>query len=187
LLPSLIRAFSRKHPHVDIDLKITNRVLDLLEEGIDLAIRGGKLKDSGLIAKRFDLGHFALWASPSYLKKRPKLTRPEDLGPHDCLKFSLFNQQAYELTNGKETVHVPVTGRFAADDFQVLRSLAALGEGITFLPSFLCTEQEKENKLVRVFPGWRGNAVTVSLVYPAQRFVSPKVRAFIAVAEETLR
>jgi DNA-binding transcriptional LysR family regulator len=187
VLPSLIRAFSSKHPHVEIDLKITNRVLDLLEEGIDLAIRAGKLKDSGLIAKRFDLGHFALWASPSYLKNRPKLTRPEDLAQHDCLEFSLFTNQIFELTNGREKVKVRPSGRCAADDFEVLRSLAALGEGITFLPSFLCAEQEKENKLARVLPDWRGEAVTVSLVYPAQRFVSPKVRAFVALAEKMLR
>jgi DNA-binding transcriptional LysR family regulator len=187
LLPSLVRVFSRKHPHVEIDLRITNRVLDLLEEGIDLAIRGGKLKDSRLIAKRFSLGHFALWASPSYLKTKPKLTRPEDLGQHDCLKFSLFKNEAFELTDGKEKFTIPPSGRFMADDFEVLRSLAALGEGITFLPSFLCAEHEKEKKLVRVLPDWRGDAVTVSLVYPAQRFVSAKVRAFIAVTEEMLR
>jgi DNA-binding transcriptional LysR family regulator len=187
LLPALVRAFSRRHPEVEVDLMITNRILDLVEEGIDLALRGGKLKDSGLIARRFALGHFALWASPSYLKKRPKLARPEDLRAHDCLKFSLFKNEAFELTKGKESVKVPVSGRFLADDFEVLRSLAALGEGITFLPSFLCAEQEQQKRLVRVLPQWRGDAVTVSLVYPAQRFVPPKVRAFIALAEETLR
>jgi DNA-binding transcriptional LysR family regulator len=187
LLPSLVRAFSKKHPQVQIDLRITNRVLDLVEERIDLAIRAGKLKDSRLIARRFSLGDFALWASPSFLRTRPKVSRPEDLARHECLRFSMFKSDAFELTNGKEKVKVPVSGRFIADDFEVLRSLAALGEGITFLPSFLCAEQEKEHKLARVLPHWRGGAVTVSLVYPAQRFVSPKVRAFIAVAEEMLK
>jgi DNA-binding transcriptional LysR family regulator len=166
---------------------ITNRVLDLVAEGIDLAIRAGRLQDSGLIAKKFALGHFALWASPSYLKKRPKLSRPEELTRHNCLRFSLFKNEAFELANGRESVKIPVSGRFIADDFEVLRSLAALGEGVTFLPSFLCAEEAKQKRLVRVLPQWHGEAVTVSLVYPAQRFVSPKVRAFIALAEEMLR
>jgi DNA-binding transcriptional LysR family regulator len=86
-----------------------------------------------------------------------------------------------------EKVQVAVSGRFTADDFEVPRSLAALDGGITFLLTFLCAEYEKEQKLIRVLPRWHGDAVTVSLVYPAQRFVSPKVRAFIAVAEGVLR
>jgi DNA-binding transcriptional LysR family regulator len=84
-------------------------------------------------------------------------------------------------------LNVPVAGTSIADDFETLRSLAILGEGMAFLPSFLCAEEIKQDQLVRVLPQWRGDRVTVSLVYPAQRFVSPKVRAFIAVAEEFLK
>jgi DNA-binding transcriptional LysR family regulator len=83
-------------------------------------------------------------------------------------------------------LNVPVTGTSIADDFETLRSLATLGAGLAFLPSFLCAEEAKQNDLVRVLPQWRGDRVTVSLVYPAQRFVPAKVRAFIAVAENIL-
>jgi DNA-binding transcriptional LysR family regulator len=170
-----------------VDLIVTNRLLDLVAEGIDLAIRAGKLKDSTLIAKRFSVGHFALWASPSYLQKHPAPSQPRELKQHDCLRFSIFKDNVFELTNGKENLRIAVSGRLLADDFEVLRSLAVLGEGIAFLPSFLCAEEIKHNKLVRVLPDWHGETVTFSLVYPAQRFVAPKVRAFISVAEELLK
>ena len=187
LLPALVRGFLKKYPQMAVDLIVTNRLLDLVAEGIDLAIRAGKLKDSTLIAKRFSVGHFALWASPSYLQKHPAPSQPRELKQHDCLRFSIFKDNVFELTNGKENLRIAVSGRLLADDFEVLRSLAVLGEGIAFLPSFLCTEEIKQNKLVRVLPDWHGETVTFSLVYPAQRFVAPKVRAFISVAEELLK
>ena len=75
-------------------------------------------------------------------------------------------------------------GRLRADDFEALKAFALLGEGIVYLPSFMCAEEVKQSRLQRVLPDWHGTATTFSLVYPAQRFVSPKVRAFITVAEK---
>ena len=184
LLPALVHAFLKKHTRMEVEVVVTNRVLDLIEDGIDLAIRAGPLQDSSLIAKRFDLGYFELWASPDYLRKHGAPRHPKELTQHDCLRFSRFKSEGFRLTNGKETLNVPVTGTSIADDFETLRSLATLGAGLAFLPSFLCAEEAKQNDLVRVLPQWRGDRVTVSLVYPAQRFVPAKVRAFIAVAEK---
>ena len=78
-------------------------------------------------------------------------------------------------------------GRLRADDFEALKAFALLGEGIVYLPSFMCAEEVKQSRLQRVLPDWHGTATIFSLVYPAQRFVSPKVRAFIAVAERVLK
>ena len=78
-------------------------------------------------------------------------------------------------------------GRLRADDFEALKAFALVGEGIAYLPSFMCDEEVKQHRLQRVLPDWHGAAVIFSLVYPAQRFVSPKVRAFIAVAEKVLK
>jgi DNA-binding transcriptional LysR family regulator len=187
LLPALIHAFLKNHTRMELEVVVTNRVLDLIVDGIDLAIRAGPLKDSSLIAKRFDLGYFGLWASPDYLMNHGAPRHPKELTEHNCLRFSRFKDDGFRLTNGKENLKVRVTGTSTADDFETLRSLATLGEGLAFLPSFLCAEEAKQNDLVRVLPQWRGERVTVSLVYPAQRFVPPKVRAFIAVAEELLK
>lgn len=187
VLPAVIRAYLQKHTQMTVDLIVTNRVVDLVTEGVDLAIRAGKLKDSGLIARRFALGHFALWASPAYVKNHPAPSHPKELSRHNFLQFSLFKSRPLELTNGRENVKTAVSGRLLADDFEVLKSCAVLGEGIAFLPSLLCGEEQTQNKLVKILPDWHGDSVTFSLVYPAQRFVSSKIRAFITVAEEMLK
>jgi DNA-binding transcriptional LysR family regulator len=187
IVPALVHSFLEAYSRMDVELVITNRRLDLIDEGIDLAIRAGELKDSGLIARRFELGHFGLWASPDYLAGRADPRHPKDLAQHRGLQFSQFKTSGIRLTNGKETVNVMVEGRLVADDFETLRALAVLGEGVAFLPSFLCAEEKKQEKLVRVLPQWRGDKVSLSLVYPGQRFVPAKVRAFIAVAEELFK
>jgi DNA-binding transcriptional LysR family regulator len=184
LLPALVHAFLKKHPRMEVELIVTNRVLDLVVDGIDLAIRAGPLKDSSLIAKRFDLGDFGLWASPEYLTRHAAPRHPKELAQHNCLRFYRFKDDGFRLGHGRENFHIGVSGQLVADDFETLRSLAILGEGIAFLPSFLCSEDTKQDKLTRVLPQWRGDKVSLSLVYPAQRFVPTKVRAFIAAAEE---
>lgn len=187
LLPALVHGFLQKHPQLEVELIVTNRVLDLVVEGIDLAIRAGPLKDSSLIAKSFDLGYFGLWASPAYLTEHAAPRHPKELAQHNCLRFSRFKHEGFRLSNGRENVNIPVSGTSTADDFETLRSLAVFGAGIAFLPSFLCAEETKQDTLVRLLPQWRGDRVSISLVYPAQRFVPAKVRAFIAVTEEYLK
>ena len=184
LLPALVHAFLKKHPRMEVELIVTSRVLDLVVDGIDLAIRAGPLKDSSLIAKKFDLGDFGLWASPDYLTRHAAPRHPKELAQHNCLRFSRFKDDGFRLTHGRENFHIAVSGQLVADDFETLRSLAILGEGIAFLPSFLCSEDTKQDKLTRVLPQWRGDKVSLSLVYPAQRFVPTKVRDLSRVADE---
>ncbi|HEX7233548.1 MAG TPA: LysR family transcriptional regulator [Candidatus Binatia bacterium] len=183
-LPPLLDLLMKRHPGIDIDLVITSRVADLVAENIDIAVRAGPLKDSGLIARRFVLGQFGLWASPGYLKKHSIPKSPDDLSRHDFLRFAPFTGRKLQLSNGREQAILTLPGRITADDFETLRSLAVLGWGIALLPSFLCAEEAKERRLVSVLPDWRGESVTISIVYPAQRFVAPKIRAFITAAEE---
>jgi len=183
-LPPVLDVLMKRHPAIKIDLIITNRLVDLVAENIDVAVRAGPLKDSGLIAKRFVLGQFGLWASPSYLKNNSVPRNPNELKEHDCLRFAPFTGRKLQLTNGRERAQIALAGRITADDFEALRALAVLGWGIALLPSFLCAEEAKERKLVSVLPNWRGDSVTISVVYPAQRFVAPKIRAFITAAEE---
>lgn len=184
VLPPVLDVLMNRHPAIAIDLVITSRLTDLVAENIDVAVRAGPLKDSGLIARRFVLGQFGLWASPGYLKKNSVPRNPHELKGHDCLRFTPFTGRKLQLSNGRERAQVTLAGRVVADDFETLRALAVLGWGIALLPSFLCAEEVKERKLVAVLPNWRGESVSISVVYPAQRFVSPKIRAFITAAEE---
>ena len=187
IAPVLVHKFCAAHPRIEVELTITNRLVDLVGEAIDLAIRGGGLRDSGLIAKRYELGHFGLWASPEYLARHGTPRQTKDLISHQLLRFAQWGDRPLRLSNGKEKVQVAMEGRLRADDFETLRGLAALGEGIGFLPSFLCAGEEMQEKLVRVLPSWRGERVSLSLLYPAQKFVPAKVRAFIAVADDVLK
>ncbi|MGE5217169.1 MAG: LysR substrate-binding domain-containing protein [Chloroflexota bacterium] len=184
LLAALVRNFLGRHPKIEVDLIITNRVVDLIGEGIDVAIRAGKLADSRLIAKRFALGDFGLWASPAYIRKHGAPSHPKELAEHNILRFFLFKGNRLELTNGSENAQAAITGRVRADDFETLKAFALLGEGIAYMPAFLCAEETQGNRLQRILPKWHGPAVSFSFVYPAQRFVPLKVRAFIIAAEE---
>ena len=139
-----MRGFLQQYPKTEVELVVTNRVLDLIAEGVDLAIRAGELADSRLIAKRFSVGNVGLWASPAYLKKRGMPSHPRDLAPQECLQFSLFKNNRLELTNGKDTARFVPAGRLRADDFEALKAFALLGEGIVYLPSFMCAEEAKQ-------------------------------------------
>jgi DNA-binding transcriptional LysR family regulator len=187
LLPALIPSFLKEYPEIEIELLINNRVLNLVAEGVDLAIRTGKLEDSGLIARKFVPGHFALWATPSYLQKYSTPARPEELSKHECLTSSRSRGKPLELSNGKETATIPVFGRVAADDLETVKRFTVLGQGIGLLPNLICEEEVRQGKIVNVLPQWRGRSAALYFVYPAQRFVSPKVHAFISVAEQIVR
>ena len=187
IVPALVQRYLDAHSSMAVELVITNRMVDLVREAVDLAIRAGELKDSGLIAKRYELGYFGLWASPDYLARRGKARHPKELVKDSFLRFSQFGIGGIRLSDGNETVHLTSNGRVQADDFETIRELAVRGAGIAFLPSFLCAKEKRGEKLVPVLPQWRGEKVLLSLVYPAQKFVPAKVRAFIAVADEILK
>jgi DNA-binding transcriptional LysR family regulator len=152
LLTTLVREFLQRHPKLEVDLIITNRVVDLIAEGIDLAIRAGKLSDSRLIAKRFVVGHFGLWASSAYLKNHGTPTHTKELAKYELLRFAPFKGNRLELTNGSENAQPLIAGRLRADDFETLKAFALLGQGIAYLPGFLCAEEARDERLQRVLP-----------------------------------
>jgi DNA-binding transcriptional LysR family regulator len=187
LLPKLVREFVNKYPKVEVEIVVTNDVLDLISEGIDLAIRTGKLKDSGLIARKAVPDHFALWASPSYVKKNGAPSHPKQLTQHECVKSSRFRGNTLELSNGTETANVGISGRVAADDLETVKRFTLSGDGIGLLPNMICSEEAKQGKIIRVLPQWHGASASLFFIYPAHRFVPLKVRAFIDLAGEMLK
>ena len=181
ILPPITRAFLEKYPQTNVEMVISNRVLDLIAEGIDLAIRVGTLKDSSLIAKRFFELHANIWASPAYLAEVGKLMHPRDLAK--CRFISHPGMKTLQLTNGRTVVQVPVAGRVIADDMQTIKSMLILGEGIGWLPDFLAADAVEAGTLVPVFQKWKAkSAGGFYFVYPGQRYASPKVQAFIETA-----
>jgi DNA-binding transcriptional LysR family regulator len=184
LLPRIVHAYAARYPDVTVELLVTNRVVDLVGEGIDLAIRPAQaLKDSSLIARRFFEMSANLWASPHYLQRLGPLSHPRDLKRATCLGF--LAQTSVVLTHGKSEVEVPMSGRIRADDFETIKSLLLLGEGIAWLPDFLAEEAALAGTLVPVLPQWRPKERgAFYFVYASRKYGLPKVEAFIRTALE---
>ncbi len=187
MLPEIVTKFLQMYPKVDLELILSDRTVDMVAEGIDLAIRGGDLKDSSLIAKKLGVSYFAPFASPAYLKKSGRPAHPKDLRAHRCLQFTPLGVEKWDFTNGKTRVSVAMPGKIVVDDLNMVKALAASGNGIALLPTFLCGSEAKSGKLVRVLPEWVSNMRPLHFVYPAQKFVTNKLQAFIALASEPLK
>jgi DNA-binding transcriptional LysR family regulator len=182
LLPRIVNAYAARYPDVSVDLLVTNRVMDLVGEGIDLAIRPSQvLKDSSLIAQRyFDMGS-DVWASPHYLQRLGPLTHPRDLANAKLVGFSARSSAVF--TNGKSDVEVGLNGRIRADDLETIKALLLLGQGIGWLPDFLAEDSTPSGALVPALPQWRvKERGAVYFVYVGRKYGLPKVRAFIETA-----
>lgn len=184
LLPRIVHAYAARYPQVAVELLVTNRIVDLVGEGIDLAIRPSQtLKDSSLIARRFFEMSVSLWASPHYLRRLGTLSHPRDLAQALCLGF--LSRSALRLTNGKSEVEVPISGRIRVDDFETIKSLLLLGAGIAWLPDFLAEDAAQAGTLVPVLPQWRPKERGVFyFVHAGRQYGLPKVQAFIQTALE---
>ena len=183
-LPRIVHTFAARYPDVSVELLVTNRIVDLVGEGVDLAIRPSPaLKDSTLIAQRFfELGS-NLWASPRHLQQLGTLSHPRDLQRATFVGF--LARSSVVLTNGKSAIEVPVTGRIRADDFETIRALLLLGEGMAWLPDFLAEEPARAGALVPVLPQWRPKERgAFYFVYAGRKYGLPKVQAFIQTALE---
>lgn len=186
-LMGLISTLRKKFPQIAIELILSDEFKDLVSEGMDLAIRAGHLKDSGLIAKKLGNATWVPFASPSYLKKAGAPNHPKELGKHPCLQFfplTSLTHEKWELTNGKTSITVPIRAEVSGNDVNLIKALTVAGNGIALLPSFACHAEVKQGKLVRILPSWSAFTDPIHLLYPDQKFVPSKVRAFIEVAIE---
>lgn len=187
VLPEVVALFMARYPKVKVELLLTERRVDLLGESIDLAIRAGELKDSGLIAKRIGVVFFSMLAGPKYLKQRGAPAHPKEIAQHDTLHFSPIGPDEWKLVGPKGTCQLALTPKIVANDFALLKKLALKNEGICFLPSHICQDEFKSGALVRVLPEWRSALAPVHFVYPAQKFVTPKLSAFMELALPLLK
>jgi DNA-binding transcriptional LysR family regulator len=187
VLPQLVSDYTRKYPKVRIEVLLTDRRVDLLSENVDLAIRAGEMKDSTLIARRVGAVYFALFASPKYLKANGNPTHPRELKQHKCLQFTPLGIDEWKMTSSKGSLNVPMSARVLINDMAALRKMAVMGDGIVFLPTYYCYTEVSSKQLIRILPEWRSNLAPVHFVYPAQRFVTPKLSAFMAMAGDAIK
>lgn len=181
--------FLRDYPEIEIELKLSNRFFDLVDEKIDLAIRFGGLGDSSLVARHLASFDTVLSASPSYLEKAGIPRVPDDLQGHRCLGLTVPNfWPDWRLRRGEERVTVQVPRQFRTDDGSSMVQAALAGGGIMLAAEWSCGRHIAEGRLVRVLPDWRmdhdGHA---QILLPPGRLVPAKTRVFIerVVAEFT--
>jgi DNA-binding transcriptional LysR family regulator len=179
-LAPIVARFVRKHPKIRVELGLTGRVVDLVAEGFDLAVRAGPLRDSSLIARRIggDLESVP-YASPKYLARRGVPKTLADLARHDCVLFrSTTGKATWDLTKlDGEKSPVDVTGPIATDDMSFVRAAVMAGSGIGLLPRFLCARAEMRGRVIQVLPDWVQRGAVLHLAYPSSRFVPQRVVA----------
>lgn len=179
VLADLIVEFCREHPGIRVESVLTARYVDLVEEGIDLALRAGKLADSSLVARKLATVEGALFASPRYLKKRGTPTRVSELSTHDCVLFRpQQGRVTWTLVGPRGDESVDVTGAVGGDDYAFVRRAAVSGAGIAVVPSFLCLSDVDSGKLVRVLPTHTNRGGALHLVHPSARHLPQRVQLF---------
>lgn len=181
VLPRIVAAFVGKYPQVQVELLLSNQVVDLVGEGIDLALRAGNRKDSSLVGRRFFELTANVWASPAYLALGAPPKTPAALAK---LAFIAYRgTDSVQLTNGRATARVPTTSRVRCDDFAGIKAMVLLGAGVGWLPDFLTTGEAAAGLLVPALHGWKAKAQGhVFFTYPSHRRASPNVSTFIETA-----
>jgi DNA-binding transcriptional LysR family regulator len=179
-LAACLPAFLERYPEIQLDMGFTDRHVDLVEEGWDVAVRIGRLADSSLIVRRLAPIRRVVAAAPAYLERRGVPRRPEDLAAHDCLSHNgqIQSEWRFQGADGKP-VHLEVEGRFHADNGDVLRVMALAGLGVVTLPSFFLGDDIRAGRLVQVLEDAVPLDAALHAVYPHGRHLSPKVRAFV--------
>lgn len=186
ILATILCKMRSQWPKVDVELVLMNRYVDLVAEGIDVAIRTGNLQDSTLIARHAGIARWMAFASPDYLAGAATIDSPQALRHHRCLQFTPLGREIWTLYGSESSLTVPMSGQTIVNDIGLIMALTLAGEGVALLPVYLCRQACDEGRLVKVLPEWHAKADPIHVVYPRQRFMAPKLRAFIEVAVEEL-
>jgi DNA-binding transcriptional LysR family regulator len=175
-----VSAFLKDHARIRVELVVTNVLLDLLAENIDVAIRVGELQDSSVIARRLGTSAYYLAAAPEYLKARSRPAEPADLKSHDCVMFNAKNnQREWNLVCGRRRVTVQVSGPVASRDINSASAFVHRGHGIGLLPSTYCDEAIAKGKLIRLLPKWTSTPIPVFALYSSRKFLPLRLSVFL--------
>lgn len=188
VLGPLLSQFCVHYPKINVDIDLTGRFVDLVREGFDVGLRIGPLPDSTLSSRKLGSISYGLFASPNYLQQAKAIRTPEDLSKHPALTYSRAGQgEQWKLVSANESKSIRIKARVKSNNHWLLIGAAENGLGIAFMPSFLAEPALQEKRLTRVLPEWGSAEIPVHAVYPAQRYLSPKVRAFVDfVAEKVM-
>lgn len=176
VLAPIAARFVRRTPGITLEFLLTARLVNLVEEGVDLAVRAGALRDSSLISRRVNGLDAWLFASPAYLDARGSPASLEDLASHDCVLFRPRRGQAeWTLMGPAGETRVTVKGPVAGDDFGFLREAVLAGAGIGLLPAVHCEQEVSRGRLVRLLSAYTGPSAPLHVVWPPSRHVPKRV------------
>lgn len=174
-----VAAFLRLAPKVRVEAEYTNRLVDIIHEGFDVAIRVGALEDSGLSARKLGEVFYGLYAAPDYLKPGPVVAAVSDLRQHDLIMKTTRGRSNWSLVNGAHTEKVTASPRCAVNSTIAAKNLALAGLGIAQLPRFMAEPYVAQGTLSCVLPGWAEIPAPVHAVFASSRYMDPKVRSFV--------
>ena len=183
-----IAEFCKQHPEVSVELQITNRLVDLIEEGFDLALRTAVLEDSSLIARRLIDSQWIICATPAYLKQHGTPQTPEQLQNHECLVYKFDNtaNSTWPLyIDGKEQL-ISVHGRFHSNHLSAIKQAALSDLGIAFLPQVLIYEEIQQNTLTQILQCFTSKKLGLYAVYPKARQPDQKLKLLVAHLQNSL-
>ena len=178
-LAAAMADFGALHPRISINLALNDRVVDLVEEGYDVAVRIGELADTSLIARRLAPCRLVLCATPGYLARAGTPHRPEELGDHNCLRYAYSSGGTWRLHRAGAVFDFKPQGNLVANNGDALLAASLAHAGITLHPTFIAADALREGRLVQVLPDWSLGSLAVFALYPSVRNLSPKVRGFV--------
>ncbi|MBM7043711.1 MULTISPECIES: LysR family transcriptional regulator [Rhizobium] len=185
LLP-VISEFMALYPLISLDFSVGERMVDMIEEGYDLAIRTVPPPDSSLVVRKLTPWRHVLVCSPAYLETHPMPKTPAEVAEHNCLQYAYYpygDEWRFEDAEGKQQ-SVKVSGNVVSNSAETLRYLLANGQGIFLGPSFIIFEDIAAGRLIRMMPDYRPVEFTINAVYPNRSHLPTKVRLFIDLLVE---
>lgn len=179
-LGALTAQFLEQYPEVQLEVICTDRVIDIVEEGFDVAIRMGRLADSSLIARSLGQSHGIIVAGKDYIHRRGMPAVPADLEHHDCIVFgSVHEPLRWKLESKTASTSVKVRSRLVVNDMEMAEEATLAGHGVAMLQWNRCRDAIASGGLRRILPEWQSSPIPMQVVYPSRHHLSPKVRVFL--------
>jgi len=180
-LSDVLHGFIKQYPRIELDILVSGQFVNLLEAGIDVALRAGKLEDSTLVAKLLAPCRFHVCASPDYWKKHGIPKHPEELKTQNCL---IYTQRPKSNTwffkeKNNDDLTIKITGNLKSSSGKLILNAALAGQGVFFAPSYMVINEMNQGKLIPVLEDYLSTSVGLYAVYPHSHYVSAKVRIFI--------
>jgi DNA-binding transcriptional LysR family regulator len=186
-LNALVLEFLARYPDIEVELILNDRFVDLVEEGVDVALRLGGTLPPDAIARGIAVSPRWLVASPDYLRNRPAIRRPDDLRHHETIRFAwLTSGDAMTLDGPGGTVTVTTHGRYRVNNALAIRESLAMGAAVGLAPAWLVQDLMASGELVRVLPRWSAPMQQASLLYPSRRYQSLRARLLIEFLTERI-